>query len=197
LGARQLHAYGLTNLGYIHFLSENTRSAHCLTEQALDEMTTAGDVFGRAITLHQLGEVLESIGDIAGAGRRLAEAKEIFASLGMIPRAHEMSAGLARCALAQAQLEEARRLALEVWDYLKEHGRTGMECPCHVYQSCADVLDALADKETARAVVEAGYRELTAQADKIGDPAWRESFLENGPFNRALVEMYERVMGSR
>jgi hypothetical protein len=92
-------------------------------------------------------------------------------------------------------LEEARRLALEVWGYLKEHGRAWVTYPSRAYQTCADVFDALDDRETSRAVVEAGYRELMAYADRIDDPAWRKSFLENDPFNRALVEMYERMIG--
>jgi tetratricopeptide (TPR) repeat protein len=197
LGARSLHAYGLGNLGYIHFLCGDVRPARHIIEQALDEMTATGDVFGRAMTQHMMGEVLEDAGDAAGAGRRFAEAREMLTSIGVIPMAHEASTGLARCALAQAQLEEARRLALEVWDYLKEHGGTGMYYPSHAYQTCADIFDALDDRETSRAVVEAGYREMMAQADRIDDPAWRKSFLTNDPFNRAIMEMYERVVGGR
>jgi tetratricopeptide (TPR) repeat protein len=197
VGARRLRAYGFMNLGSTYWLSGNIRMARRLMEQALDDIVGLGDVFGRAMILQFIGEVLEDAGDAAGAERWFAEAKEILTRIGVIPETHEMSAGLARCALAQAQLEEARRLALEVWNYLKEHGGPGMSYPSHVYQTCADVFDALDDRETSRAAVEAGYRELMAYADRIDDPAWRKSFLENDPFNRALVEMYERVVGSR
>jgi len=41
--------------------------------------------------------------------------------------------------------------------------------------------------------VEAGYRELTARAEKISNAEWRKSFLENVPEHRTIVEMWERM----
>ena len=33
------------------------------------------------------------------------------------------------------------------------------------------------------------------RAEKISDPEWRKSFLENIPEHRALVDMWERMAG--
>ena len=40
---------------------------------------------------------------------------------------------------------------------------------------------------------EIGYQALTEMARKISEPAWRQSFLENVPDNRELLEMWERT----
>jgi hypothetical protein len=37
-----------------------------------------------------------------------------------------------------------------------------------------------------------GYRDLTARAERISDPACRQSFLDNIPENRAIIERRER-----
>ena len=53
---------------------------------------------------------------------------------------------------------------------------------------------ALDDPATSRRALEAGYRELRECADKISNPKWPKSFLENVPEHRAIVEMWERLM---
>jgi hypothetical protein len=64
--------------------------------------------------------------------------------------------------------------------------------PGTIYRTCAEVFDALGDAENVQAVLERGYQALMEVADTINVPKWRESFLENVPDNRALMEMWER-----
>jgi tetratricopeptide (TPR) repeat protein len=168
LGSRRLRAYDLLNLADTHRLSRDSRTARRLAEQALGEMTASGDQWGRAEALLGWGLGLEDSGDA-------------------------VAAGLARCALEQGQLDEARQHVTEVWNYLQEHGWRGMDTPGQVYQTCADIFDALGDSATSRAAIEVGYREIMRAAGKINPPEWRKSFLENNRFNRAMVEMWERM----
>jgi hypothetical protein len=42
-------------------------------------------------------------------------------------------------------------------------------------------------------VREAGYRALMELADKLSNPEWRRSFLENVPANRAIVAWRQRL----
>jgi predicted ATPase len=193
LGARRLRTYNLSNLGLACWRSGDGRTARQLEEQALSELRTIGDPYLWAACQMYIGLIAEHVGDYAGAVRRFVEAREGFDKIGMNAVGTDALAGLARCALAQGRLDEARQLAAEVWDYLCERGTAGMEFPTRAYQSVSDVFDALEDRDQSRAAVESGYRELMARAEKISDAEWRKSFLENVPEHRAMVEMWERA----
>ena len=67
-----------------------------------------------------------------------------------------------------------------------------MSNPIWFFGTCVEVFDALGDEEKAREAIEAGHRMVTEMADTIHVPEWRQSFLENVPENRALMEMWER-----
>jgi hypothetical protein len=64
--------------------------------------------------------------------------------------------------------------------------------PSWFYHTCAEVFDALGEAENARAAIESGHQALMEVADTITEPAWRKSFLENSPDNRAIMELWER-----
>lgn len=100
--------------------------------------------------------------------------------------------GLAACALMQGQLEEARKYAEQAWEYLKVYSLEGLENPAVDYRACAEVFDALGEPEMVQVILESGYKALIEAADKITVPEWRQSFLENEPENRALIEIWER-----
>lgn len=195
VGARRLHAYNLVNLAEVHWFRGDYRTARRLLEQALDEEAALNQPRVRAIDLTELGLVLESLGDIAGATRRFTEARQVAQDAHYVYIEAEAAAGLARGVLEQGQLTEARELATEAWNYLREKGPAGMEHAMLAYARCAEVMDALGEPEQVRLIVEAGYRELMQRAGKIRSEAWRQSFLENDPFNRAMVDWWERIQG--
>jgi class 3 adenylate cyclase/tetratricopeptide (TPR) repeat protein len=192
IGNRRGRAYVLQNLGWAHARAGDGRSARRLEEEALRELTAVGDTFGRAACLQYLGYIAEQAGDAAGAARRFSEAHEEFSRAGARANALDCTAGLARCALAQGEPEAARQAAAEVWQHLVNHGPAGMELPGLAYLTCAEVFEALDEPVPAREALAAGYREVMARAEKISDPEWRQSFLENVPEHRALVAQWER-----
>src|SRR4030095_3807057 len=102
-------------------------------DAALIELTVVGDAFGRAYCLLYLGFTSEQAGDGAGAARRFGEAHEGFSPEGVRAKSLDCTAGLARCALAQGQLDGARQAANEVWQYLADHGPAGLELPGLAY----------------------------------------------------------------
>lgn len=87
---------------------------------------------------------------------------------------------------------DAQRFVTELWEYLAEHGPKGLEQPIWAYLTCADIFDALGQRDAAHAAIEAGYRELQSRAENISNADWRKSFLENVPEHRAIVEMWQR-----
>lgn len=147
--------------------------------------------------LHQLGLVLLAIGDASGASRCFTESHQIALEKGLLPFACESAAGLAASAAAQGQLEQARTSVQEAWDYLKVHGWAVLENPATAYRNCAEVLEALGDEQAAQEALESGHQALMEKADSIDKPEWRQSFLENVPENRALLEMWERDQHNR
>jgi tetratricopeptide (TPR) repeat protein len=195
MGVRGTMALGYLNLGEVYWFSGDAVTARQLLERAFDECTAYNWQRGQAIALNELGMVLESSGDAAGAARYHSRAREIGQAIKMMSIEYEACAGLARCALVQGSLDEALKLAADVWNYLKAHGIVGMENPFRSYVICADVFDALGDAVTARQIAAAGYAELKKRADKLSDPKAQQALLENDPFNRALVELWERMGG--
>ena len=66
-----------------------------------------------------------------------------------------------------------------------------MEFPLLGYETCADVFSATGHAALTRHVIEAGYRELMARADRISLPEWRQSFLEHIPEHRRIQTRWE------
>jgi eukaryotic-like serine/threonine-protein kinase len=168
------------------------RKARQLLEGALEGLKPFRDPQGMNFIQNELGHVLLAIGDSSGASLLFNEARQAVLDKGLLPLVCESVAGLAASALAQGQYEDARTHVTEAWDYLKVHGGAAMENPSAAYGICAEVFEALGEQENARLALEAGHQALVEKADTINIPEWRQSFLENVPENRALLEMWER-----
>ena len=141
--------------------------------------------------MDDLGRVLLALGDAAGAARRFNESHELALSQGLVANACEVTTGLAACAVMQGQLDEAHKYVHAAWDYLKEHGRLGMDNIGMAYRTLAETFEALGEADNARAVLESAHQALMEIADKINVLEWRQSFLENVPEHRAIMEMWE------
>ncbi len=200
IGDRRSHAYNVVNLGGVMLLSGDLHSAKKLFEQGLSEAIAVGDDSLRAGIRWELGRLAELSGDYAGATHYLEEALQTYVDMEMSARSMETTALVAKCALGQGQVDAARRDANQVWAYLQEHGSAAMDEALLTYLSLADVFQTLAesaqtsgDTSTVRAIIEAAYELVMARARKISDPAWRQSFLENVPSNRAVVERWQQL----
>ncbi|MGB8643946.1 MAG: adenylate/guanylate cyclase domain-containing protein [Anaerolineae bacterium] len=191
LDARRGRAYDLMNLGEIAQLTGQLDTARHYQETALIAVTAAGDEWGKAAVLFNLGIVLLDSGNIPAATGRFVEARTIFEQIDALTNAFESRAGEARCALAQGRLEEAGQQANQVWAYLQEHGSAGLTLSLLAYVVLAEVFQALGEVEKQHGVVQAAYHELAQRAERITVPEWRQSFLENDPYNRAILDMYK------
>jgi len=130
--------------------------------------------------------------DIPAAYRHFIQARDIASSRDLIGQVCESTSGLAACAVMQGQLDEARKYVDFVWKHVKDLGWAGMESPGTVYRTCAEVFDALGETESAEQVIQSAYQALMEKAEMINVAEWRQSFLENVPDNRAIIEMWER-----
>jgi class 3 adenylate cyclase/tetratricopeptide (TPR) repeat protein len=192
-GARRARAYVFLNLGGVMLDTGELSRARGLLEQGLAEAVAVGDVFGQVGALAILGRTLERTGDLAGAARRLAEARILAEKMNAAPVLNDLMILQGQVALAQARPDEARALALRAWEHLKVQGGAGTHEGALAFVGCVEIFDALGEAELARAAATAGWTMLSETAGKIEDPATRQSLLENMPHNRALIEWCERL----
>ena len=193
IGNRRERAYALLNLGLAHWRSGDTRAAQQMLEQVQSELAAVGDSFGRAAGQSYLALALEQAGEVDSAHQRFARARDLFIEMGVHGYGADASAGLARCARAQGNQDEAQRRADEVWAHLQQHGSQSMEFPIRAYLTCAEIFESQDDSDRSRAAVEGGYRDLIQRAQKMSNFEWGKSYLENVPEHRALLERWDRI----
>ena len=192
-GARRSLAYYFLCYGMSYLNSVgDLREARRYVERALIEISPSQDARGKIQILSGLGKIRLKMGDAIGATRRLTEARELALSKGISSWAFTVTSLLAASKVMQGQLEEARTYATEAWTYLREHGWKVTADPVLIYRYCAETFDALQDEEHLQVVLESGHRYLMEIADTLSKPEWRQSFLENLPDNRDIMEMWER-----
>jgi predicted ATPase/DNA-binding SARP family transcriptional activator len=194
MGIGRYQAYHKVNLGFVCWRMGDLNTAIQMEEQALKEYSATGETFGRTVCQTYLGYIYEGAGKLALAEKYLAEARAGYVEVEVDADKFETQAVEARVAFAQGRWEEARRLTVEVWNYLCEHGIEGLASPSFVYACIADVLDGVEIPGISPyEVIETAYRELMQSAEKISDLEWRRSFLEQVSENRAIVERWKQM----
>jgi len=118
-------------------------------------------------------------------------AKEHFKQLGAHGSEKDAQAGVARCCIAAGDYGQARQHLTELWEFCQQQGASGLEFPVLAYQTCENGFVFLGDHAAAATAVENGYQEVMARASRIDDPAWKESFLNNVPEHRAIIQMWQ------
>jgi predicted ATPase/DNA-binding SARP family transcriptional activator len=118
------------------------------------------------------------------------QAVSVTLAAGQPYAAVDARAGMAHIALSQGDLAEAMAQVTAVLDILNAptppNTLDGSLEPFSIYRTCYDVLQANGDEIRARAVLREAYQLLQARANQLKG-AWRRSFLENVPVNRAIL----------
>ena len=143
------------------------------------------------------GYALTHLGHALAALDRPAEAAAAYQSVVDLRREHGQSnlivaplAGLARIAMAQGDLAQARAHVQEILAHLKIQALGGTEEPARVYLTCYRVLQADQDPR-AREILEKAYNWLQELAADIADKNLRRSLLENVTTHREVIEAWE------
>ena len=186
VGARSTHAHAVKYLGLVHYCLGDTRSARRYLDSAIAEFEQEGDLETWAESHLHLGRILEKIEDFHGAQQAFLRVIEIGQEIERWSLQADAEAGLARCALADGQLETSARLANSVWRHLDEKGITQMYYPIQAYLTCIEVFDALGEDGAARSATEQGNRTLMKIAGTIDNPEAKMSFLRNVQEHREL-----------
>ncbi len=167
LGIGRYRAYQMLNLGLVHWRMGDLNSAIQMEEAALAEYSATGEAFGQAACHAYLGSVYEARGDLTAASQYLAEARTMFAALGVEPdTVRSAGCGSARVVSPGTSLKRRSRLTAEVWRYLRAKGTEGLGSPCWVHICVADVLGCRRDSRHGR---ERGDRNRLSRADAASD----------------------------
>lgn len=187
-------AVSLDTLSLIHHLQEHHARARDYAERALALNQQIGDRRSEGYSTNHLGLALTGLGDFVAAQTAFEEALAIRRKLEQIALTMDDLAGLARVALARSNRAGAYAQVQEILSWLAENSPDGIEFPVLVYLTCYKVLSANGtDPEMqarARDVLETGYQLLQKRARQIQDEVIRRQFLEQVPFNRALLEAW-------
>jgi predicted ATPase/class 3 adenylate cyclase len=190
IGFKASVAFALLNLGLAYTRQGEQQSAKRALEQALNgiEATNrAAWAYGQCY----LGLNDESNGDALHALEHFSSASRAFDELGYPGSQQEARAGTARAHLQLGKPAEAYQIARSLWEYLGTEGAQGLEFPGLAFLTCAQVFRTLGDDKTSAAAVQAGYTYLVERANRLSDPEWRQSFLENIPENRTLAQLQQ------
>ena len=194
MGLGRYRAYHKLNLGFVHWRLGDFETAIQMEVEVLEEYSATGEVFGQAAAHAYLGYIYEEAAKLDLASEHLAKARAGFTEISANPDKFEAQAVEARVILSQGRREDAQKMALDVWKYLCEQGTEGLGSPAWVYACVADVLSSVENMNISiHEVIEAGYRDLMQRAEKINDPEWRKSFLENVVENKAIVERWKNL----
>jgi hypothetical protein len=94
--------------------------------------------------------------------------------------------------LREGDIEQALVYAQEALTILEECGGEGPESPQRDYFLCHQVLAAAGQAERAQTALQSAYDLVIARADKMTDPALRQSFLEQVAINHKIVQEHAR-----
>jgi tetratricopeptide (TPR) repeat protein len=189
IGDTRLRITNQFDVSYIHWCMGNAGKGREIGERLLAELRESGeDPLALANCLAVLGLILAHAEEWERAAACFTEAHALWQTHSILGSWIEVEASEARALLALGQVDEASRLAVEVWTHLRKYGSARIDYPSRVYLRLAEVaaaVDAVGFSE--REALEAGHADLTARAEKIQDSELRRSFLEDEVSNRALL----------
>lgn len=178
IGDRGREAEGLNQLALLCHHMHDDSSALATSELARRMHQESGR---RTLLAHALtcqGHALAGLGRMDEAVAAYERALEIRRDLGQPHLAAEVSAGLARLALAQGDLPQAQARVEQILDHLEAGTLYGTDEPVRIYLTCYQVLRAAQDPR-ARGMLRTAYALLQGRAARIADAEQRRTFLEN------------------
>jgi tetratricopeptide (TPR) repeat protein len=141
-----------------------------------------------------LAEVLRRERDLDGAEREIQAALETIAMMTPLDVPAALST-LCRVRLAQGRVAEARSVADDAFAKLSAMETCGFFRAGFVRLAHAEALEAAGDHAAAHAAIHVARERVLAAADRIHDPRYRKSFLEDAPDNARILALARAWLG--
>ncbi|HTP08786.1 MAG TPA: tetratricopeptide repeat protein, partial [Anaerolineae bacterium] len=194
-GDRRGESESLTYLGVTCRQMGDLQSAYNHVQRALSLAQQVGAKYEEGLALTHLGNVLLSLGQLAqadGIYRRAVSVRQEMSNLNLIV---EPLAGLAAISLAQGDLAQALMLVEEILIRLTPAAFAEVDEPVFICWTCYRVLQARGDPR-AIAMLKMGYDQLQAQTAQLPDDHTRQTFLDNNPVYRELMQAWNNFASS-
>jgi tetratricopeptide (TPR) repeat protein len=186
MGLYNVVATAKNNLGIALARQGKLEEAHAVETEAILDSAKQGDRRMEGGSRHYLAAILELQGSLEEAEREAQRSAELLLIAPPL-RAHVL-ATMARIRLAQGRSGEALATARQAMDELDKLG--GLEEGEAVVRLVhAETLSASGQDEEAQLAVDEAKARLLVRAEKIQDPSWRKSFLENVPENARTIAL--------
>jgi tetratricopeptide (TPR) repeat protein len=191
MGLRELTAAILHNLGRVLGLRGFLDEARCLETRAIESFAQQGDPRLEGVSRVYLAEILIAAGDFAGAEREATVAVDTLTVAPALRVVAQAVRARALCGLGRAT--DAFAAASEGFLGLESLGEVE-EGEASVRLIHAECLAARGSVKEARAAILVARERLLARAARIGEPSWRQRFLNVPPHAQvlALADRWER-----
>jgi tetratricopeptide (TPR) repeat protein len=185
-------AYLLANLGLVASEARELSEAEQVLTRGLALAQAQDDTRLVANYLNYLSEVSLEARQLDQARDYARESLALRQSLDMQLDTADNLAILAAIGLSASDIPQALSYADQTLAILAEAGEEGPEFPQRDYLICHRVLIAGGEMERAQAVLRSAYDLVMTRAEKITDPALRQSFLGRVVVNREIVRLSEQ-----
>ena len=191
---RQSESLSANNLALVLCDLYEFREASRYARMALSLDRDIGDRVGQGYSLTTLARATHGLGSLPETRQLHEEAISLRRDIGQDAAAIDNLAELARLALEQHEIQSAHQYAADILAWIKINGLDGIEYPLRAYLVCVDVLGANGEVELSRTLLRQTHTLLQEQAQRITDPATRQTFLDNVPLHRQIqTRMQEKI----
>ena len=192
-GERQREIINLTNLGEVYAKQTRFAEARPFYEKCLQMAQELGLRFIEAYARHVYAETLIALNELTLAEYNLRTALSLRFDLNQ--QTHHLlppQLGLAHIAHLKGNHDEAQAGLELVMAEFSEQVLDGLGDPFGFYWLCHTLLEFY-DHPLSGEVLQQAHQQLQTQANKIPDLRSRESFLNNVPENRLIIEKFSRL----
>lgn len=193
VGGRQSEALILANLALTWHQTNEHEKALQYSQLALRLSIELGERDTEAYARLCLGHVLAALGHWAEAAASYELAVTARRQAGQHTQALEPLTGLARVALAQGNLDQAKAYVDQIVPHLGFQTYAGLVELIRIYLTCYQVLAACQDEQAER-ILTLGYTILQERAAKIEEEEMRTSYFQIAA-HRELRLAYEKLSG--
>jgi tetratricopeptide (TPR) repeat protein len=188
IGDESGQAYILVNLGLVAHDQGDLERAERLLSEGLRLAQPQDDAYLVAGFFRYLSSVSLRLQHISTAIEQAQTALQMQRELDLhLDTSYDLTT-LAVAHQTMGDVLQALDYARQALRILDECGGEGPEFPQRDYFLCAQVLAAAGDDAAAREALHAAAALVLARADKILDPALRQSFLERVPINHQIMQ---------
>jgi predicted ATPase/class 3 adenylate cyclase len=194
IGDKAGEAFLLCNLGLVLYDDGNLMGAEEVLTHGLVLARLQADKDLESGYLSYLSMVNLRANHLENAIEQAEAALVLRNELNLHLRTTDDLATLAMTHLMTGNLAQASTFAEQALTILQECDGEGPEFPQRDYLISYQVLAAVKQSERAQMALQSAYDSVMARANKITEPALRQSFLERVAVNRQIVAAYEKLI---